>query len=520
MAATALVALSSFGMARATNPVTYNLHLVGSTAFRGSVETAISKILTNPKASFASKSGATTTIGKADYATFTGTIGSGIYNVFVSWSGSENGVATVANSAGITQPFLSLPAVAAGNVQSTVTPNTAPATLSGGTQISTNGTGTQAVFENDKADACMSDGWQLSTPFHGSVLGSSYATLTGDVIAGMPGTSIVGIVPFKWVASKTDSLGNSYVPATYSGTLETTSGSLTATLDTPNTSIRAGSIVTSADVSFDTTVAAIDPTGTTITLSSAASHTADDTASFDYVGVSNMTDILARKMFESAGGSPGVAAQFSGSPTDANTTVIAVGRNHDSGTRNCAVLSTQIDKAGTALTLIQQYQPSDSSSVPVGTSGFNGTIAQLNLYPAETINGESYSLGQSGYSSGSLVAACFTATNAATYNGNPTIFVSYLSTGDASTALGGNAQELSYNGIYYSPTAVQNGQYTFWSYEHLYYKSGLNANLKAVANQLASQIATVDASESGLLINAAQLATRVPVTTDGAIVTR
>ena len=45
------------------------------------------------------------------------------------------------------------------------------------------------------------------------------------------------------------------------------------------------------------------------------------------------------------------------------------------------------------------------------------------------------------------------------------------------------------------PTAVWEGQYTYWSYQLLYHRSGY-ANI-AIANQLAARIRDFDASVSG-----------------------
>ena len=89
-------------------------------------------------------------------------------------------------------------------------------------------------------------------------------------------------------------------------------------------------------------------------------------------------------------------------------------------------------------------------------------------------------------------------------------YVTYLSLGDSNRALTGagstgagvgNAKELTYNGVTFSPDAVRNGQYTFWGYEHLAFKTSAPDNVKAVAQSLATQIKVVDASTSGILLS-------------------
>lgn len=50
------------------------------------------------------------------------------------------------------------------------------------------------------------------------------------------------------------------------------------------------------------------------------------------------------------------------------------------------------------------------------------------------------------------------------------------------------ALNLTYDGQAYSTNAVQNGQYTMWSYQHFMWKSGLNANLTTFKNNVVATI--------------------------------
>ena len=65
----------------------------------------------------------------------------------------------------------------------------------------------------------------------------------------------------------------------------------------------------------------------------------------------------------------------------------------------------------------------------------------------------------------------------------------------------GNAKELTYNGVAYTTAAVQNGQYTFWAYEHLAFNTSASAPIQTFAENLAAQIKDVDASTSGIILS-------------------
>ena len=53
----------------------------------------------------------------------------------------------------------------------------------------------------------------------------------------------------------------------------------------------------------------------------------------------------------------------------------------------------------------------------------------------------------------------------------------------------GNAVALKYNGVDYSAAAVQNGQYTFWGYEHIMYRAAAVGTLaETVALDLQAQV--------------------------------
>jgi hypothetical protein len=160
-----------------------------------------------------------------------------------------------------------------------------------------------------------------------------------------------------------------------------------------------------------------------------------------------------------------------------------LGRDEDSGTRLDAFAETGFG----IFTPPFQYQPTIT-----GTPGASGMVASIAPWPVNTVNGITYPVGHSGYSSGGTLASVMGTPGSLAGAGG--WFISYLSTGDAATAVGLGAATMTYNGVAYSLPAVQEGQYTFWSYEHLMYPTSLAGNSKTVADQLAKQIHDTDAT--------------------------
>ena len=161
-------------------------------------------------------------------------------------------------------------------------------------------------------------------------------------------------------------------------------------------------------------------------------------------------------------------ATLTGNPADktSGAKLYAVGRDKDSGTRLCA-LAVSYFGPFTQETL--QYLPT-----VVGTA----VTACNTFYPSETINGVTYDAGDTGYASGGTLAGVMRNSTTA-ING---WLMTYLGKSDAKTALysgstgAGNAVAVAWNGIQYyagsgtfNDAAVQQGAYTFWSYEHEMY---------------------------------------------------
>ncbi len=208
--------------------------------------------------------------------------------------------------------------------------------------------------------------------------------------------------------------------------------------------------------------------------------------------LTNITAGLAQDLL--GGGLP--LSQFTNSVSDQNTYVYAVGRDENSGVRLIAFAESGYG----IFTPPIQFQPTLTS----------GTITSVSTTPAAAILGTSYPIGHSGYSSssnviaalnapGSLTAPIYDTTSGSVASGSATlvanggVFLSYLAVSDAATVNSGS-NNLSYNGVPYSVAAVQQGQYSFWSYGHFEYRNSLSGNALSVTTQLKTRIHNYDAT--------------------------
>lgn len=223
-------------------------------------------------------------------------------------------------------------------------------------------------------------------------------------------------------------------------------------------------------------------------------------------GLTNLTPLLAQALWLN-GQLP--LALFSGSPSDTNTIIYALGRDADSGTRKTAFSESGVGP----FTAVLQYQPTNSSGAAISRTAA-GPITGQQPWPAETVDGIFFDVGDGGYSSGGDVAvAMATATTA--IGG---YYVSYLGLPDSTNALAGGAVELSWNGLKFTDAAVQQGKYTFWAFEQLCYRNNygtVDPNGKIVADLLAKQIIQVDAVVAGELLSTMQVTRAV----EGGLVT-
>ena len=210
--------------------------------------------------------------------------------------------------------------------------------------------------------------------------------------------------------------------------------------------------------------------------------------------LTNLTQNLAQTLWLN-GSLP--LALFTGSPTDEGSLVFALGRDPDSGTRKTAFAESGIG----VFSAVVQYYPTNASGAVISRTAA-GPITGHKLVPAQTINGIFFDVGQGGYASGGDVAAAMGATGSQAAIGG--FYLSYLGIADATKAIASGAAELTWNGVAFSDTAVQEGQYTFWAYEQLDYRGdygAVDANGKTVADLLGAQIKNVDAALAGELLS-------------------
>lgn len=483
-----LLALSLASSAQATTVI----HISGSSAFRKAVHQAIQDIL-NPGYTYAYTG---SNISGASAANFTGTTKTGGYAVTIqtAFSGSVGGVATVSQQVAPTFGFLNInDAQLSGTGQG----GYVAATIDSLGHITNNDQN-----EFDIPEVCMTDAFQASTPF-GSAAAAPYTAQ--DLVE-----NSVGVVQFKWVAN-----ASSPTASVASVSLTTTAGSTSATVSSTNGLVIGAVATGNSNLPSGAYISAI--AGTTVTLSATATASASSVpTTFTYAGLSNMTPELAQTLFE-AGQVP--VAMFTGSGYDRTKTYIsttgtsaaqvwAIGRDADSGTRIGAFADTGV---GTQ-TVVSQYCPLDANNNIIGISGTN-IIAKQEFYPAETLNGISYDTANTGYNSGGNLAVAMKATGSLAALGG--YYVTYLGVNDAVTALSGGAHEMTYNGVAYSDAAVEEGQYTFWGYEHLDYLQSYSGVGLTVANQIRDQIANVEASLSGIPLSAMH----VQRNADGGVIT-
>jgi hypothetical protein len=208
----------------------------------------------------------------------------------------------------------------------------------------------------------------------------------------------------------------------------------------------------------------------------------NDTGNTVAADLTNITALQANLLL-AAGELP--LSFFTGVSADSSTDVVLVGRNNDSGTR----LDTEAEASSSA-----------------GAFGFGQSTEnqfQPTLDTTGKVNGVN-NVGDAGYSSGGNVATALKgiqASGALDDSGNKFIFVGYVGKSDKNTAIAGGATVLNYNGVpYTSDAVVEVGQYSFWAYEHLYFKSGLSATQQGFLKAVGTQLRTVEAPQSGIPI--------------------
>jgi hypothetical protein len=202
-------------------------------------------------------------------------------------------------------------------------------------------------------------------------------------------------------------------------------------------------------------------------------------------GANNFTSQAARALF-STGKIP--VSMLTANSADRATHIFATGRDFDSGTR----LTTMAETGLGALAVVKQYQPIKNGALATtngtGTGGDGVAVSSFTIWPAGSIDGVPFGTGDGGYSSGGTVALAL-----ANHTPANTFLLSYLGISDATNAVSLGAHQLAFNGNTFSAAGIQEGDYTFWGYEHLYYRNSTATASKNIADKLAQQIFNTDA---------------------------
>lgn len=432
-------ALLAAGLHAAPSDESVIVRITGSTAFRSATHNAIVQLYdTAPVAGYAGSN-----LSGAGRSFFYGTIAGAKTIITTSWSGSVGGVQVVAGSLPVN--FLDDTLADAGTLA-----QTGATAATGGTQINAS----SSFGSNSKvADIAMSDVFQSSTPFKTPVLTSKS----------------VGVIAFGWLVNR--GFGAEMVSKS-SVTLNATTTVSMADV----TGVEVGMNVKGTGISTSNyvTVVSVNAGANTVTLSHAAT-TSTATADLTFAKPAPFTNINTQQAQALWGAGTASLAQFTGLAADANKLVYATGRDPDSGTRLTAFAESGIGVDST----VTQYKPVVSG----------GVITSLAPYPAQTINGINFTVGNGGEASGGTLVGYF-----GNVSGPGTgLIVSHVGAGDLPTAVNAGAVQLTYNGVAYSVDAVKEGRYTFWCYQNLMYQPTLAGAKKTLADNLAIKIETVTA---------------------------
>ena len=193
-----------------------------------------------------------------------------------------------------------------------------------------------------------------------------------------------------------------------------------------------------------------------------------DQTGTDWSRIKNLTDAQARQLL--TGGS--VPALLTGNPADVNHIVYVAGRDDGSGTRvntfgesgfGIRTIPTQILIGGSA------GSPTIANSGNVGEAS-GGTLANKLGFPG-SLEAVDPLTGSTGW-----------------------IALGYLGRSDADTAENANgggangAQELTYNGVTESATAIQQGQYAFWGNEYIFQAPSVSPAAVTVYNAIVNNV--------------------------------
>ncbi|MCE0483753.1 MAG: hypothetical protein LV479_05895 [Methylacidiphilales bacterium] len=489
------VACAGSAQAQISGTPTY-VRITGSTAYRAAVHEALLNLLTgisgtgNPQVAYngSNLAGANQAIF---YGEYTPSGGSAIPLVVkTSWNGSVGGIKCLTQNVVLSQTVSSTAVslwLADGNITAgtdtaqpgpqSVDPNTFPG-------------GGAGILNYKPCTQSNGSGGTIATTHAGSAI-SGASTTIGDW---EPLNNQVADVGFS------DAFQNTTLyPSTNIGaTAETTTG--------------AGAIVGLVDF---------------IWIKNAATTGDQDYAAWQRL--TNVTPNLLKQLY-TIGHAP--ISLFTGNSADyPGATVYAIGRDEDSGTRINAYAEDYFGVNGSP----KQYYLSALGTSP-STLGGSVTSGSLSLFPAQTVEGTSEPIGHSGFSSGGKVGAEMSTVGTDGVGiSTRAYFVTYIGLDDATSFLNAtssvtgyvNGARLTWNGVDFDangPQKIEQGEYSFWSYEHMYYRTGsitaggqtvgalssVNPNAQTLADALATDLNTTDELvASGVPLSAMQVSRTV-----------
>ena len=206
-------------------------------------------------------------------------------------------------------------------------------------------------------------------------------------------------------------------------------------------------------------------------------------------GVTNITTAQAQLLYKN-GKLP--LAFFTGKSSDETSFVYALSRDPGSGSRLIAVSETGVG----VTTSIKTYEPTVTGATADSSGNFvKGTISgTVPLYPAGLIASTQIydpNAGDTGYPSfgtatqlGELAAITSIPTVNSTTPSTAEYFIGYFNPTDSAEAEAAGSEQLTYNGTAYSALNLDEGLYSFWSYEQLLAQSTLAGNQLSFANAI------------------------------------
>lgn len=204
----------------------------------------------------------------------------------------------------------------------------------------------------------------------------------------------------------------------------------------------------------------------------------DSSVSTAAANITNVTSLAARALMTN-GWIP--MSMLTGVAADGQYDVVLTGRDNDSGTRLDALAEPGFGIFSPPL----QYQ-------------LNGTTTITSLTAFSSSGGYASGGGSAGQLTGQLKLPVDVAATNSIHSGVKFIPIGYAGTSDANNVAAGGANNLKYNGVAYSVTAVQEGQYTFWAYEHIMYKNTYTGVGKNLADNVAARLVAGDVQASGI----------------------